>query len=152
MMPDLGVLYCFAFPILLISAGMFLSNILFSLRAQRTTGTVVGYKSSRSARGGGGEAEIVEFTGPDGKTVQFTEKVYRTRIIQMEGHTVKVLYDPNNPQRARINSFATLYLIPIILAVVGIALILFNLPMFHAPMQKLLEWLTELVKKLPWWL
>ncbi len=42
---------------------MFLSNILFSLRAQKTSGTVVGYKTSRSAKGGGGEAEIVEFKG-----------------------------------------------------------------------------------------
>ena len=151
-MPDLGILYCAAVPILLISAAIFLSNILFSLRAQKTTGTVVGYKTSRSARGGGGEAEIVEFIGPDGKTVQFTEKVYRTRIIQMEGHTVNVLYDPNNPSRARINSFATLYLIPFILAVVGIGLVLFNLPMFHEPMQKLLDFLVELAKKLPWWL
>jgi hypothetical protein len=151
-MPDLGVLYCAAVPILLISAGMFLSSILFSLRAKKTTGTVVGYRTSRSAKGGSGQAEIVDFSGPDGKTIQFTEKVYRTRIIQREGHTVNVLYDPNNPSRARINSFATLYLIPAILAVVGIGLILFNLPMFHAPMQKLLDFLLGLINKLPWWL
>jgi hypothetical protein len=151
-MPDLGILYCAAVPILLIAAAMFLSSILFTLRAQKTTGTVVGYRTSRSARGGGGEAEIVEFTGPDGKTVQFTEKVYRTRIIQREGHTVNVLYDPNNPGRARINSFATLYMIPFILAVVGIGMVLFSLPMFHAPMKKLLDFLYELGKKLPWWL
>jgi hypothetical protein len=151
-MSDLGVLYCAAVPILLISAGMFLSSILFSLRAQKTTGTVVGYRTSRSSKGGGGQAEIVEFSGPDGKTVQFTEKVYRTRIIQSEGHTVNVLYDPTHPHRARINSFSTLYLIPVILAVVGIGLILFNLPMFHAPMQKLLDFLLGLINKLPWWL
>ena len=151
-MPDFGVLYCAAVPILLISAAMFVSSILFTLRAQKTTGTVVGYRTSRSAKGGGSQAEIVEFTGPDGKTVQFTEKVYRTRIIQREGHTVNVLYDPNNPSRARINSFATLYLIPVILAVVGIGMILFNLPMFHGPMQKLLDLLKGLIDKLPWWL
>jgi hypothetical protein len=149
---DLGVIYCAAVPILLISAGMFLSNILFTLRAKKTSGTVVGYRTSRSARGGGGEAEIVEFTGPDGNTIQFTEKVYRARIIQREGHTVNVLYDPNNPSRARINSFATLYLIPVILAVVGIGMILFNFPMFQGPIQKLLDFLDALVKKLPWWL
>jgi hypothetical protein len=151
-MPDFGVLYCVAVPILLISAGMFVSSMLFTLRAQKTMGTVVGYRTSRSAKGGGGQAEIVEFSGPDGRTVQSTEKVYRTRIIQREGHTVNVLYDPNNPSRARINSFATLYLIPAILAVVGIGLILFNLPMFHGPMQKLLDLLQGLIDKLPWWL
>ena len=151
-MPDLGILYCVAVPILLIAAAMTASSFLFSLRAQKTTGTVIGYRTSRSARGGGGQAEIVEFTGPDGRTLQFTEKVYRTRFIEKTGHTVNVLYDPNNPGNARINSFATLYLTPFILAVVGVGMILFNLPMFHAPMQKLLEWLTELAKKLPWWL
>jgi hypothetical protein len=151
-MPDVGVLYCVAVPILLLSAAMFLSNIVFTLRAQKTRGTVVGYKTSRSAKGGGGQAEIVEFSGADGKTVQFTEKAYRTRFILREGHTVNVLYDPNNPSRARINSFATLYLAPVILAVVGIGMILFNLPMFHGPMQKLLDVLQGLIDKLPWWL
>jgi hypothetical protein len=99
-MPDLGVLYCVAVPILLLSAAMFLSNILFTLRAQKTRGTVVGYKTSRSAKEGGGQAEIVEFSAADGKTVQFTEKAHRTRFIQRQGHTVNVLYDPNNPSRA----------------------------------------------------
>jgi hypothetical protein len=149
---DLGVIYCAAVPILLISAGMFLSNILFTLRGKKTSGTVVGYRTSRSARGGGGEAEIVEFTGPDGNTVQFTEKVYRTRIIQREGHTVNVMYDPNNPQKARINSFWTLYSTPTILLIVGAGLVLFQFPMFQGPIQKLLDFLNTLVKKLPWWL
>ncbi len=151
-MPDFSVIYCFAVPILMISGAMFLINILFILRAERTTGTVVGYKTSRSAKGGGGQAEIVEFKGPDGGTVQFTEKLYRTRLIEVEGRTVKVLYDPDKPTRARINSFATLYLIPIILGVVGIGMILSQTPMFSGPIQKLLDLLQSLVDKIPWWL
>ena len=74
-MPDLGVIYCVAIPILIISAFMFLSNIFFTLRAEKTTGTVVGYKSNRSSKGGTTHAEVVEFQGPDGQTVQFTEKI-----------------------------------------------------------------------------
>jgi hypothetical protein len=151
-MPDFSVIYCAAFPILIVAAAMFISNILFILRAEKTTGTVVGYRTSRNPKGGGGEAEIVEFKGPDGKTVEFTEKVYRARLIQREGHTVNVLYDPNKPTRARINSFATLHFIPVILAVVGVGIILSQTPMFSGPIQKLMDILKSLVDKIPWWL
>jgi len=151
-MPDMGLIVCGAVPVLIVAVGMWIYTIFISLRYERTTGTVVGYKTSRNPKGGGGEAEIVEFKGPDGKTVEFTEKVYRARLIQREGHTVNVLYDPNKPTRARINSFATLHFIPVILAVVGVGIILSQTPMFSGPMQKLMDFLKTIVDKIPWWL
>src|SRR5687767_195987 len=151
-MPDIGLIVCGAVPILVVAAGMWIYTIFINLRYEKTTGTVVRYKTSRNPKGGGGEAEIVEFQGPDGKTVQFTEKVYKTRLIQREGHTVKVLYDPNNPTRARINGFSTLYFFPVILTVVGTLMILSQTPMFSGPIQKLLDILKSIVDKIPWWL
>jgi Protein of unknown function (DUF3592) len=146
-----GVIYCAAIPILIISAGMFISNILFTLRAEKTTGTVVDYRSKRGSKGGVTHAEIVEFQA-DGKTIQFVEKAYRSRFIMNTGHTVNVLYDPNQPEKARINSFGTLYLVPIILLFIGIGLVLFNMPMFNGIMQMLLDFLMNLIDKLPSWL
>lgn len=147
-----GIIYCAAIPILIISVGMFISNIFFTLRAEKTTGTVVGYRSKRGNKGGVTHAEVVEFQGPDGRTVQFVEKAYRSRFTMNTGHTVNVLYDPNKPDKARINSFATLYLAPIILLVVGAGLVLFNMPMFNGVMQKILDFLMNLIDKLPSWL
>ena len=151
-MTNIGLITCGAIPVLIIAAGMWAYSLFLIFRYEKTTGTVVGYKTSRNPKGGGGEAEIVEFKGPDGKTVEFTEKVYRTRLIQREGHTVKVIYDPNNPTRARINSFSTLYFFPVILTVVGTLLILSQTPMFSGPMQKLMDIVQSLVDKIPWWL
>jgi hypothetical protein len=151
-MPDLGLILCGAVPILLIAAGMWIYNLFILVRYTKTKGTVVGYKTSRSSRGGGGSAEIVQFQGPDGGTIEFTEKAYISRIIHMEGQSVNVLYDPSQPTRARVNKFTSLYLAPLILTVVGALMILFNTPAFHAPIQKLLEWLDGFVQKLPWWL
>jgi hypothetical protein len=150
-MPDMGLIVCGAIPVLIVAAGMWIYTLFIILRYEKTTGTVVGYKTSRGPRGGG-QAEIVEFTGPHGKTVQFTEKVYSTRLIQREGHTVKVLYDPKDPTRARINGFSTLYFFPVILTVVGTLMILSQTPMFSGPIQKLLDVLKSLVDKIPWWL
>jgi hypothetical protein len=150
-MPDMGLIVCGAVPVLIIATGMWIYTVFILLRYERTTGTVVGYKTSRGPRGGG-QAEIVEFTGPDGRTVQFTEKVYSTRLIQVEGHTVKVLYDPNTPTRARINGFSTLYFFPILLTVIGVGMILSQTPMFSGPMAKLLDLLNTITDKIPWWL
>jgi hypothetical protein len=150
-MPDMGLIVCGAVPILIIAIGMWIYNIFIILRYEKTTGTVVGYRTSRGPRGGG-QAEIVEFTGPDGKTVQFTEKVYSTRLIERSGHTVRVLYDPNNPGRARMNSFGTLYLFPILLTVIGVCMVLSQTPMFSGPIEGLVEFLKTLGDKIPWWL
>jgi hypothetical protein len=150
-MPDMGLIVCGAIPVLIVAVGMWIYTLFIILRYEKTTGTVVGYKTSRGPRGGG-QAEIVEFTGPDGKTVQFTEKIYSTRLIQVEGHKVKVLYDPKDPTRARINGFSTLYFFPVILTVVGTLMILSQTPMFSGPIQKLLDVLKSLVDKIPWWL
>lgn len=151
-MPDLGLIVCGALPILTIAVAMILYNLFLALRWEKTTGTVVGYKSSRGNRSGVTHAEIVEFQGPDGQMIQFSEKAYLSRFIFREGQTVKVLYNPIKPTSARVNKFTTLYLAPTILTVVGFGMILFTLPIFNGPIQKLLDFLTNLLEKLPGWL
>ncbi len=152
MITDLGLIICGALPILTIAVAMILYNLFLVFRWDKTTGTVIGYKSSRSNRGGVTHAEVVEFQGPNGQTIQFTEKAYLGRFIFREGQTVKVSYNPDKPTSARVNKFTTLYLAPTILVMVGLGMILFSLPMFNGTMQKLLDFLTNLLDKLPWWL
>ena len=110
---------------------------------------MVGYETRRGSKGGATQAEVVEFQGPDGKTVQFVEKTSQTRFIMNTGHTVNVLYDPDNPENARINSFWGLYFFPITLLIVGLVLLIFNLPMFSGLGEKLLNMLQDLIEKVP---
>lgn len=148
-MPDMTIIICAVVPILLLSMWMFVGNILFTLRAERTTGTVVGYQTRRGNKGGATQAEVVEFQGPDGKTVQFVEKTSRSRFIMNTGHEVNVLYDPDKPEKARINSFWGLYFFPITLLIVGLVLLIFNLPMFSGLGEQLLNMLQDFIEKVP---
>lgn len=148
-MPDMTITICVAVPLLLLSFGMFVGNILFTLRAERTTGIVVDYETRRGSKGGATQAEVVEFQGPDGKTVRFVEKTSRSRFIMNTGHEVNVLYDPDNPEKARINSFWTLYISPIILLIVGLSLMIFNVPMFSGLGENILNWLQNFIDKVP---
>jgi hypothetical protein len=142
-MPDLGLILYGAVPILLVATGLWAYAVFILVRYEKTTGTVVGYRPARGARRSG-EVEIVEFAGPDGKTIQFTEKVYSTRIMQWEGHAIKVLYDPNKPDRARISSFSTLFFMPLLLTVIGVLIILSQILISAGPVQKLVEFLKAL--------
>lgn len=148
-MPDMTITICVAVPILLVSLGMFAWSILFTLRAEKATGTIVDFKTSSSSKSGVTQAEVVEFQLPDGKTIQFTEKTYRSRIVLNYAKNVSVLYDPQNPTNARINSFWTLYFTPVILMVIGLGLIIFNLPMFSGLGETLLNWLQNFIEKVP---
>ncbi len=151
-MPDLGIIFCGAVPILLVAAGMWAYNLFLVLRYEKASGTVVGYDTQRGGKGSGSQAEIVEFQLPNGEKVTFTDKAYLNRLILWGGQTVSVLYDPNQPTRARVNKFSTLYLLPIVLTLVGAGIILSGLPIFHGPMQQLMDALQKVIDKLPWWL
>lgn len=148
-MPDMTITICVAVPILLLAFGMFVGNILFTLRAERTTGIVVDYETRRGSKGGATQAEVVEFQAPNGKTVRFVEKTSRTRFIMNTGHEVNVLFDPDKPEKARVNSFMNLYLSPIILLIVGFSLIVFNLPMFSDLGAQLLNMIQDFIDKVP---
>lgn len=151
-MIDLTAITCVAIPLLIVSGPIILNNILFTLRSEKTTGIVTGYESKRSSKNGTTHAETVEFQAPDGKTIQFTEKLYRTVFIISTGRTVNVLYNPEDPTQARINSFITLYSIPTILLVISLGVIFFSLPMFSGLLKTILDFITNLINKLPWWL
>ena len=151
-MPDLGLITCGAVPILLIAAGMWSYNLYMVLRYEKTTGTMIGYKTQRGGKGSGSQAEIVEFQLPNGEKITFTDKAYLNRWIEWGDHPVSVLYDPNQPTRARVNKFSTLYVLPIVLTLVGIGMLLSSFPMFQGPMQKLMDTLQKIIDNLPWWL
>jgi hypothetical protein len=107
---------------------------MFHLRAEKAPGEIVGYQ-----RGGKGtQKPIVEFTTAAGEKVTFTESTTisgaeilliplllfmllfkRNKVDQVLTSGVTVLYNRNNPQRARINSIATLYGMQLFLIIVG---------------------------------
>jgi hypothetical protein len=62
---------------------------------------------------------VVDFAGPDGKTVTFTSDLGASSPGFKKGETVPVIYPANSPQKARIASVMQFWLGPIALVALG---------------------------------
>lgn len=138
--------------------GFFLLS--FRLRSLETTGTIIDYHTSRGIYGDI-SAPVVEFRLPDGRTITFTEKTHTSGtifdllsdlfsrfVLKKDTNSVKVLYDPNDPQKARVNTFTYLYFIPTLLFVIGLGLILFTIPAFREFLIPIIDYIERLAKYL----
>ena len=148
-----AALLCFILPAFVLGAGIFVSH----LRYKKTIGTVVG-QDVLSGDTDQLSAPIVEFETPDGSKIVFTEKVHSNETIldtlatlaaaiafRKDPNKVMVLYDPNDPLKARVNNFGNLYMFPLALFAIGLLIILFTIPGFEDLVRKL----TAILDKLP---
>lgn len=83
----------------------------FLARAVRTSGLVVDMKRSWSRTGTGGSSTIYypifRFTGPDGQGIVQKSRAGSSHPSLRPGDAVTVLYDPQKPSDARIDSVQT---------------------------------------------
>lgn len=148
-----AALLCFILPAVVLAVGITLST----LRYKQTVGTIVG---EDTVHGDTGQlsAPIVEFQAPDGRKITFTEKVHSSEGIldiianlvakfafKRDLNRVRVLYDANDPQKARVNTLGNLYMLPIVLFAFGIVVMLSTLPGFEAALGRL----AALLDKIP---
>jgi hypothetical protein len=73
--------------------------------AAKAEGTVVDFER-RSSKGGTSYAPVFAFTAADGATRRFTTSGSGD---YKKGESVEVLYDPQNPEDARLNTFMELW-------------------------------------------
>ena len=163
------MLLCIGMPLVIAGILWGVFNLIFLLRAKETTGKIVGEKSHRTNRSGTTYSPIVEFIGPDGKTVEFSENLGSsadlgaiTGIFQLLSSllrgkglnaaaediaTVRVVYDPRKPTRAHIKSFQYLFFFPTLLAVIGVVIILLDNPIFISFWERMLKpFVDQLIK------
>ncbi len=62
---------------------------------------------------------VVEFTTEKGQKIEFTSSVGSNPPSHSEGDQIEVLYHENTPQKAKINSFFSLWFGPILLLIFG---------------------------------
>ncbi len=130
------------------------------LRSKEAIGTVIG-QDANSFEGSELYAPIVEFQLPDGRKITFTEKMHSNEtildilynlfsrfVLKRDLDKVKVLYDPNNPQKARVNTFGNLYFMPAIVFLIGIFLILYAIPMFRDILDSIFNLIGRFTKNL----
>lgn len=75
-------------------------------------GTVTGLSAHSSSEGGTTYSPIVQFTTVEGQAHTFTESVSSNPPRYQPGATVKVLYPPANPQKARVQGWFGLWYLP----------------------------------------
>lgn len=63
-------------------------------------------------------APVVQFTTSNGKTAEFTHPIFENPPYKI-GQTVQVLYNRNDPGKAKIRTFSSMYLLPLVLGILG---------------------------------
>lgn len=100
--------------------------------AQKAAGVVIsnGWRENRIQSGDetpGGWAPIVQFEDTTKNVITFTSELsFYPSPGYAVGESVEVQYDPDNPRRAEISDFVTLWLIPSVLFGIGFVMSLFG--------------------------
>ena len=90
--------------------------------AARTDGTVVELERKRSAKGMAMDHPVVRFTPREtGETIEFKSRFGMWPSPFAVGEPVEVAYDPAYPSQAEIDSFWTIWLLPLLIALFGAA-------------------------------
>jgi len=92
----------------------------FMETAEQTQGTVINMLYSRSSDGGGGYSAVYRFRTITGQEVEVRDNLSSNPPQFKVGQTIDVLYDPENPQSARIKKWFNLYFLPALLGFLGI--------------------------------
>jgi Protein of unknown function (DUF3592) len=92
----------------------------FISKAQETKGIVVRMLSKSGSKGGIIYAPVYQFRTIDGRTIEVEESIYSKPPQFQEGQSVDILYDPQNPEKARVKKWMNLYFPTIVLAGMGV--------------------------------
>ena len=107
---------------LLFAIGIFIliRTKIFMDKAQEVKGTVIRMVYRRDSDGGGGYSPVYQFRTITGQTIEIADGMSSNPPMFTEGQSVDVLYDPENPNRARITKWSSLYFVPLLLGGLGI--------------------------------
>ncbi|WFU37380.1 DUF3592 domain-containing protein [Bradyrhizobium sp. CB82] len=111
--------------LLLLALGLFKvgGTVAFLARAERTEARFVG-AVARSAGNHGGTFLYprFRFLTVDGRSITFTSSSGSTDQPYSDGERVEIVYDPRRPEDARLPSFLTLWIAPVLLCCGGFLL------------------------------
>jgi hypothetical protein len=107
---------------LLFAIGLFLfvRTRIFLGKAQEVKGTVIRMVYSHSSEGGGGYSPVYQFRTIGGEVIEKQDHLSTNPPMFKEGQQIDVLYDPANPQGARIKKWMSLYFASVLLTGMGL--------------------------------
>jgi len=140
----------------LLIASLFIFNHTrnFIKKSSSTTGTVIELLQERSTSSGGSTSYAyypwIRFETEDGRSIVFKSAVGSNPPSYRVGEEVSVLFDPDNPYNAKINSFFSVWLGFIILSGLGVIFAGIGLGLLSAHLysKKKIEWLKQNGRKL----
>lgn len=100
-------------------------NLVFLRRAHRAAATVVRLAEARHRRGWTIYFPVFQFKAFDERVVEITSTVASTPPAYRIGERAEVIYAPENPQAARVNSFAEMWLTTLVLFFIGVVCLVF---------------------------
>lgn len=108
--------------LLLVAIGIFIwiRTRVFLSTAQEVKGTVVRMVYSHNSDGGGGYSPVYQFRTMEGQTIEVADGLSSNPPMFREGQVIDVLYDPSNPQKARIKKWLSLYFVSVLLGGMGL--------------------------------
>lgn len=145
-----GVFSIVGVGLLLGSAFVFSDVTSFTGRAMQADGTVIDLERSRSSSSSSSGSSVtwrpvVEFTTATGRRIEFVSSVGSSPPSHRVGEPVKVLYQPADPDSARIDSFFQLWFGFLIVFTLGSVFTAIGLGMIvvRARARKRAEWLHQ---------
>lgn len=97
----------------------FINTRTFIANAQNVTGKVVRLVYKRSSDGSSSYSPVFQFRTISGQMVEVEDSLSSSPPMYDEGDNVEVLYDPANPQEAKIKKFSSLYFVTMIFGFMG---------------------------------
>jgi hypothetical protein len=119
---EIGAILCIVGFGIFASGGFWgISQKNFIASAAKAEGVVVRleWEPGSSSDDSSAHHTVVAFKSADGRDIEFRSGVGSSPLAHSKGDRVGVLYDPNSPSKAKINTFVSLWLGPIILALIG---------------------------------
>lgn len=99
---------------------IFIRTRMFISKAHEVKGTVIRMVYSHSSEGGGSYSPVYQFRTITGQTIEVQDGLSSNPPMFHEGQVIDVLYDPENPQKARIKKWMSLYFVSVLLGGMGL--------------------------------
>ncbi|HUN75014.1 MAG TPA: DUF3592 domain-containing protein [Steroidobacteraceae bacterium] len=113
--------FCIAGPVLLILAlCTAVQRCALVISGARAEATVIGAVRA-SGSTGASYAPVFRFTARDARSYTISSDVYGKESAIRYGQRLRVLYSPNHPESARMDAFASLWTMPLVVGAVGAA-------------------------------
>jgi hypothetical protein len=106
--------------LVLIGVFLFFRTKMFIGKAQEVKGTVIQLVFSQGSEDGGGYSPVYQFKTLEGQDIMVQDSLSSNPPGFKVGQEIQVLYDPENPRKARIKKWMNLYFMPVLFGGLGL--------------------------------